>query len=119
MYNILFIGRTSVSVMPCFYPASESNKGQDGYDIGFNSNTHNQTCCKDQLPPSNINLLEHIVCVKFFCLALVCILHMLCGCKLLNAVNDHPTTSHIKATDNLKDYLGLHHKYTDVLMTCH
>jgi hypothetical protein len=35
MYNILFIGSTSESVMPCFNPASESNKGQDRYDIGF------------------------------------------------------------------------------------
>jgi len=98
MYNILFIGKAS---MPCFYPASESNKGQDGYD----SNTHiklvGNCCCKDQLPPSNINLLKHIVRGR---LPLVCILHMLCGCKLLNAVNDDPT-SHIKATDNLKDYL--------------
>jgi hypothetical protein len=61
MYNILFIGKAS---MPCFYPASESNKGQDGYD----SNTHiklvGNCCCKDQLPPSNINLLKHIFGVK-------------------------------------------------------
>ncbi len=99
-----------MSVMPCLYLASESNKGQDGYDIGFNSsNTLTSNLLgivvvrKDQLPPSNINLLEqHIVRVKKLSRFSVCILHMLCGCKLLDAVNDHPT-SHIEATDNLKD----------------
>jgi hypothetical protein len=66
----------------------------------------NCCCCKDQLPPSNINLLEHIVRVKKNCLTLVCILHMLCGCKLLNAVKWSPNNITHKSNRQSKGLLG-------------
>jgi len=109
---LLYIEMTCVLSMICNFPdridlwmSLTACRGQ--YSIGFSSNSHIKPAgnfyCKNQLPPSSIHLLQHIVGVRI-CLPLVCILHTLFGCKLFNPVNYHPT-SRIKANSNLEDYL--------------